>query len=529
MLEDSNVSAFDVQTTRDRPPKVRGARRMPSAEHEAAAIALLPVAKRRASVVFLEDIERCAARAGGQPFAVERCATYYVPSGTLAIDTARPVFGDIMAMLGAVEVSAQEAFRRGLTPRPRKAGDRTGRFLFFPDPNRARAIRDALVTLGVSRSPGRCDHTKEEERPIVARGRYRFTNCTRPEHPDLNPSAQVNESGIVFCYKCGTVGHAHPSREGYVWIAPLRAPAPSRPAAKFLPASPSTLDLALASAPESPRRARASQGGVLDYVGIRSAKKEEYSESRVERAGRPGVPCSRLPYVLARRERHEADDPALFARGRSSSKAGLIDLQIRADRVAGRPDAYARALAEAARDEARGRRPLPDMLVSLSRFVVGGYVDRVMRGRVVASPSGFTPRAVDHVGVDLDSFECPGDDRLLVDAAHRIEAMAIEHMCLSGRVAVTRTSPRGLQVVFELARTRWDPLGFYADPDVQAFLWSLATFCLEQARSAGFEGGHVDPSMFGAHRYARRPGARIKEGGLCVARLVYASAPVSPR
>jgi hypothetical protein len=221
-----------------------------------------------------------------------------------------------------------------------------------------------------------------------------------------------------------------------------------------------------------------------------------------------------------------------FARRESASEDLLevlrrADREAATDRTAHTAELAAYELATASREQERDPRALlPDLYVSIDRSVPAAWTEIPLRsGRVVRTPSAWRPVVVEWVGVDLDGFEDgPIGNASLALAGRRLEALARTSTALSGRVAVVRTSHRGVQALFELAAPSFRPERFHADPSVRALLRALDRASLDEVRAAGFEGGHADPSVHAPGRYVRRPGARFaKDGAPYVARLAFAS------
>lgn len=511
--------------------------RDPPASADAAAVLALPRSQRAAAVEVVSDLARNARPVdaidrGRRCAAIERCARYYTPSGTMSEGVAEVVFPQVLALVGAREISAREAEAVGF---PVRRAGRRGRHYLLPDPSRPAELLAALDRLGLRRevSISSCTWGDPVQVATVTRGRATWTTC--PCHDDRDPSCQINDSGLAYCYACArVVGRAvRTSADTASFSILLRREGPP-PAPRLVPTT-----------------------GVHDCPGTGSASDLPYSTVMACAAGSPGTlrPAGGSPtgarvldaaglvlgestpmargLVLGRRF---GDGPrqraGRFARS-YSSKRDLLDLLRSAQRRDAGPGARGRALEAEAAHERSGladhRHFLPDRYVGLDeqahRSVRSFARSTATRDVEVLVPDDFGPVATRWVGVDLDGFErAPVGDAALVLAAREIERAAEASPFFSGRVGVVRTSHLGVQVVLELARTRLDPEAFYQDRHVRAVLEATDALCLRAVRDAGFEGGHADPTVHAPGRYVRRPGPRkTKQGTAFVSRLAYAS------
>lgn len=94
----------------------------------------------------------------------------------------------------------------------------------------------------------------------------------------------------------------------------------------------------------------------------------------------------------------------------------------------------------------------------------------------------------------------------------------------TGRFAILRTGPRGVQIAVELEHARWESADLWRDIHFVRLIDEVAVQMLSILRAQGCQGGHVDRSMFRAGHDMRRPGWRIdKEGRLFRARLIFST------
>lgn len=194
------------------------------------------------------------------------------------------------------------------------------------------------------------------------------------------------------------------------------------------------------------------------------------------------------------------------------------------------------ALARSERRAARARVPalagclerpqVPDLLVHADQTVVDDW--RRWRGRWLPR---LRPVAERYVVVDVDAIEHPnvldaGTGECLAAAGRQLEAWAIEHPALSGRVAVVQTSLHGVQATLELAQAR--PPGWRRTTEGARVCDAVDAQVLEVLDAAGYLGGTPDPTARDSGRLIRRPGPRLdKRDQPWVARARYIS-PEAP-
>lgn len=513
---------------------------IPAVDPDLHALTSLPKSQLRAALAMLADLAANARAVPDGRYVIERCAGYWCPSGSIPRAVAQLVFPFVYDLVRAKQISTKHAMTLDYTPRVVKEGQRRGFHWLIAraEVERAGDLVEALEGLGyvVERRTSRLGDPVLYQ--TTGRGKRTWMIC--PEHDDHAPSALVNPSGVVYCFGCArVVGMAEAANGGVMYRPVLRAaPAP----ATLPPAQPPRVETRpeVSAAPLPPARG-------------------PYSPELAAEAGSPGLPPRMNPlakptgilillhgemaqvcrvepmkigFVLGRR----FGDEGVTRKGRRglarsySSCRDLLDVLRSAQRRDAGPGAWGRGLDAFARHERSGLRDhrgfLPDLYVSLDHHEHASVrTIQINEDTTVLQPDGFTARCGRWVGVDLDGFaSAPASDKGLVAAAETIRGMLERHPCFTGRMGLVRTSDRGVQVVAELAETRWDLDGFYRDPHVQRMLAGLDRVSLDAVRAAGFEGGHADTTVHAPGRLVRRPGPRrTKSGTVFVARLVYAT------
>lgn len=140
-----------------------------------------------------------------------------------------------------------------------------------------------------------------------------------------------------------------------------------------------------------------------------------------------------------------------------------------------------------------------------------------MGRRIWAEP--WQARVQRWVLIDLDDVQ--GLDRCGAQLGQQVAAAAAADPQASGRVAVVRTGPTGLQVWVELADARHSPVQWFQQPAVRRWHAALGCRLLEVVHGLGGLGGHADTSACAAGRYGRRPGWRLVGGQLYRAHLLH--------
>lgn len=268
-------------------------------------------------------------------------------------------------------------------------------------------------------------------------------------------------------------------------------------------------------------------GHIGDHADPLADVQRYVSEYKQTRKRTPPRTDMRLGYVVGKK------GPRGFQRNLSTS-LDLLDIlrrsESRACSVKAIEKDYRREQSRLSDCETRGWTPdlsrlFPDRYVSLHHHYAADYVKSNFHAG--SYPTSFNPVAVRWVGVDLDGLDLTRTTTAtLAEAAKAIERWCESRAELTGRMALVRTSSRGVQVLVELAATRWGSRrdSPYASRELQTLHNLLDRVCLESVRAVGARGGHADTSIRALGRYVRLPGPRMKDGALEYARLAYASA-----
>jgi len=510
---------------------------------------------------------------------IERCAGYWVPTGTIPRTLCQQMLPAVYDLLGASKLTTSEARALGFPVRRLEEGQRRGYHWRLPAdaPERAAQLLEELAREGIEAPTNLSGRALGDEQRLraVRRGRRVWVVC--PEHRDTDPSALVNPSGAVYCFACARViGHGRLAGAEVVYRrfegelvrpkVPSTRPILPAPEASLPPVHEVPTGGSYSGSPGSSSNAHNDDPSGDDAEPViplaQVAPAGPYSVRAVTVAGMPGanptwrakdapvgvlVPAETpedqdfvrspmaLGYVLARR----FGDEGLMRRSRRgmqraySSKRDLLDVLRAAQRRDAGPSSQRRAWEGSAKYEqswVRDHRAfLPDHYVSLDLHTHEATRAMPVKGSkkdsYVLVPEGFSARCGRWIGIDLDGFDIgPVGDKGLAEAAQRIAAALEQHPAFTGRMGVLRTSTRGVQIVAELTHTRWDLDAFYADPSVQRMLSGLDDLCLREVRAAGFVGGHADPTVHASGRLVRRPGPRLtKDGDPYVAHLVWAT------
>jgi hypothetical protein len=255
---------------------------------------------------------------------------------------------------------------------------------------------------------------------------------------------------------------------------------------------------------------------------------QRYVEQHKEKYGRaPKKAFMRLGYVIGKRSRRG------FRRSLSTT-LDLLDIMRRAEgrecSVKAREKHYRMEQTylsgcEQRNEKADMRELFPDRFVSLHHHHALDYVESSFHAG--SYPTRFDPAAARWIGVDLDGLQM----QRTTGAKLKRAAEAIERWCesrseLTGRMGFVRTSRDGVQVVVELAATRWTSCGEpspYETRSLRALHDQLDRVCMESVHAAGATGGKIDRSIRSMGRYVRLPGPRTKDGDLDYAVLIHAS------
>lgn len=511
----------------------------------------LPKAQRQWALFFLQDIAGKLQRLPDDRLYIERSPGYYGRTPESISRKLVPyLLGD--ALMG-IQVSNRDAYAADLPLRKltRESPYHGVHWVLPPGAaTSAKALADHLTADGDEVPEGAffwvlADPSAQPVQ-VVKKGKRTWMHC--PEHDDRDPSALINDNGLIYCFGCGKiVGKAEQSSTGLLYR-------------KVLSSSPG-IQGRTEPAPTTPVEVADDHMGV-DLSTVRSTTTLPYSIFLADSAGSPGAPVAgvRGPAVgmvgqgydekrdqdfdlkktiraigIVRCLRHS--DRPLTRYGKSgmskgyAEKTDLLDV-IRSANRATRGGALQRAQTKQAIAEGLDHRhELPDRYAHLDwcRHTSVRVVPLGARGKMrdlsLVKPEGFQVAATEWVGVDLDGFTSgPVNDSELLPAVEKIAKFLENHPSFSGRFGLIRTSHLGIQVVAQLKRVRWDPTSFYANSHVQRMLAALDHVVLEAVREAGMVGGHIDPSIHRAGRLFRLPGARVDKFGIaCLSRLIYAT------
>lgn len=376
-------------------------------------------------------------------------------------------------VVGWVEATTEQARLLGATLRRVKWGSRYGRHLLLHGWQLA-ALR--AVSGAANGASGELLVDASDALARIRSGARTATVCC-PLHGDSTPSLVLWASGGAQCMACQQADGTAPR---WAWLAEGEQ-------VRLLPASRTNTASACLQHNKSPLVAGrvptglpgAPVGGLIARGVVRSGHTSALLRACVNDAGRTltwRTPGSRAAGgVLSALDRAEAQSltQASEQRAREAAVFG-----------AGLPD----------------RAALPDRLLSVStmgRAPGGGW----------ATPQ--VPRCQQWVLVDIDDVELPEHAH---DIGRKISSAAVSDFEASGRCAVVRTGPTGLQVWVELRHARHSAATWHQLPEVRAWHASLGERLLTVARENGARGGHCDPSACAAGRFGRRPGWRMVAG-----------------
>lgn len=452
----------------------------------------------------------------------ERCPGYWSADGTVSRGTAVRAWQLVVEILDLRKIKATVAMKRGYRLRHLNAGQRRGAHWSSP-PGAAELAHAVVSSLNVDVRKPRSTHVADGYLATVTpRGKRQWIMC--PSHDDHHPSALVNaprwgqEHGTIYCFVCRrTVALCHADR-GLLTVYPMKREGPfTGQLAKEHQRSAQDLQ------PSARVIKLAGNPGIMPRLSTRGGGRRTVGFERAD--GTSVLPWT-VGYVITTIGRHSVQQ-------RYSSCRDLLDVLRSADRRASGPAAERHAMEGhyaytqlADDDDGRGRRAIPDRLISLD---MQGWSSlkpiRVSSDATAMAPQDFRPRLSRWIGVDLDAFDTEALGKGWAERmGENIRQWAESSPHTSGRIGIIQTSHRGLQVVLELADPRWDPVGWYANAHVVGWLAQLDTVCLAAAQLAGRRGGHADTAMHTHGRSARLPGPRITKDGLPhVVRLVYAT------
>jgi hypothetical protein len=416
---------------------------------------------------------------------VESCPSYVATVEGCTRWAASLAWRCAQRLVGWLEASTEQARAMGAQVRRVRWGSRYGRHLVLQGWQLA-ALRAAA---GVPAGAAGELLVDAGEALARLRGGARTATVCCPLHGDRTPSLVLWASGGAQCMACQQQDGTAPR---WAWL-------PAGEQVRLLPASRTSTTSSYSRHNKSPqvgaRVPSAQTGGpVGGYVArgpVHSGHTSALLRACTSSTGRTltwRTPGSRaVGGVLAALERAEAH---------SSTPAAQQNAREAATFGAGLP---ARAV-------------LPDRLLSVStmgRAPGGGW----------ATPQ--VPRCQQWVLVDVDDVQLP-------EAAHALGtalAAAVQADAeASGRCAVVRTGPTGLQVWVELAHARHSAATWHQLPDVRAWHAALGARLLAVAHAHGAQGGHADASACAAGRFGRRPGWRLVDGAPYRAHLLHVAA-----
>lgn len=523
----------------------------------------LPKSQRSWALFFLLDIAGKAKRLPDDFFYIERSPGYY---GRAPEAISKKLVSFLLGyVLQGQKFNNQEAYGRFLPIRKlTKESPYYGYHWVLP-PGAVEFAADLAAQLkadGDEAPEGSAywEFFEADSNPIqtIQKGKRTWMNCR--EHDDRDPSALINQNGIIYCFGCGkVVGKAEESSTGLLYRKLLSKPLPLScriPTPET--ASPITTEAATTEATE---QVDGPMGFYLPPTG--SASTLPYSLALSDSAGSPGQPIlatrsAKAVGVIGMGQQLDGEafsiqsglrsiglvkclrhaDRALTKYGKSgmsksySEKMDLLDM-LRAANKSTRGKALQRAWEKQQIAEPHGdhRTELPDRYAHLDwcKHTATRIIPLGARGKMtdllLVKPEGFKAVATEWVGVDLDGFyTAPTNDSELIQACKKVGEYLETHPSFTGRFGVIRTSHLGIQVVAQLKKVRWNPTAFYADPHVQRMLSALDHVALSAFREAGMVGGHIDQTIHSAGRLFRLPGARVDKNGVaCLSKLIYAT------
>lgn len=410
---------------------------------------------------------------------VELCPAYFLTTGEIAETTARRAWDVVRGWIGWSELSRRAAEALGVRPRELAPGQVHGRFLAL-DEAAVELARGIASRAGIERAGGLLS---DEEHAVSRPSPSRTVRC--PWHEDRRPSLWLSPSGTARCFGCGACGRWSPGGEGRVLVR------------RWLTEAPSAVSGSSGSSEKT---------GIYAGGGTSRAR-----EGRERGAGPAGVTL-------------RADVGSGEGRLAPIAAKDPLDAIRRADRVAEReagalPSAYGIG----------GGSP-PDRLVRLERYTPGAW-SRAGRGYRPSSwrSDGLTRFVLlDFDGAEdgpVDSLGAPSGWGPELGGAVELAVCRALPGEVTGRIAVVRTGPSGLQVLVELADAwracAWAPGGWLREA------WAELVAAVGPVVRELFPGAEADARATGPGRCARLPGVRrtkARDGGkLWTARLAYAT------
>lgn len=392
---------------------------------------------------------------------------YIAAAAGVGWETARRAWHEVHAVLGWWSVHPAYAAKLGAHLRERMPGKLWGQHLLLDD--QAHQVVSALVEAG--------DEWRALRVVVRSSGKL-VAHC--PWHQDSRPSAllHTNEGGqdgpgvCLACAKEGQPLRFYWRREGHGYVARL--------ASSNIPGS----------------------NYISPAVGTIYSKQEPPT-------------CSPVPPVVGVRLLGTLWNGGMV---RTASKAGSAERVLAAAaRQSGTEAAALRLEAGAAQwyasDEQGHRDFVPELLASVDELRPKTWQEMQVRGHTVYRPASWRVCRVTHLLVDLDAFTAwPLGDSTLAKAGERIAQRATGAGGFTGQVSIVRTSPGGVQLLFELAEPAGP--GWYRTAEARQLRAVAEQWSLQEVRAAGFEGGHADRCAHAPGRMMRRPGPRITKDGV---------------
>ena len=411
---------------------------------------------------------------------VESCPSYLTTVDGCTSWAARLAWSAARRLVGWLEASTDHARTCGAQLREKAPGTRFGRHLLL-EPWQVASI---AAVCGTTSTPNAVAVDGAEALARFSRGaRTATVHC--PNHDDKTPSMVVWANGGAQCMACQLPDGSSPR---WAWIGRGKTlhllPAGKQVAPTFVARRNNKGPPVTCATPFGPVGGMVARGAVHSFPV-----------------------SSRLGCVLT--------DGAWRTHRSAGSRTGCVLAALqRAEQRSATPQAADRArVALVCGEGLPARAVLPDALLSAS--TMGRDTGR----HGWSAP--WQPRCQAWVLLDLDNVA-------QLDGCHDVGSVlagvAAADSQLSGRCAVVRTSPTGVQVWAELALARHSAATWHQLPAVRAWHAALGSSLLAALHGLGAAGGAADASACAAGRFGRRPGWRIKAGALYRAHLLHVSA-----
>jgi hypothetical protein len=425
----------------------------------------------------------------GGCYYIELCPHYLTTCEGVTSWSARNAWAEVGELVQWHEVTADGAAALGATLRQKARGRRFGRHLII-DGTQLGALRSAYaVAVADDLVPAPEEvHERSDEREEAVQlrrlpgragsvgGRTVAARC--PRHEDRHPSLVLwrnadGATGGSLCMSC----RARSAVRYHASIAYLRPPRCAVGASQMKAASAARNNKdpqVVLGGPIGGHVATSSKGL---HIGA-SLSADMNGTLMRSRGGRlTGDPIRVLQWSDGRSKGPAAVNRAAFL-------DGVVDMEH------GPPEAW-----------------LPTSLASVSRMVPESWEPTRWGWR----PSGWRSVRQDWILIDIDDVHLHGVDE--DEMAERIRRVVKRDAETSGRAAVIRTGPSGVQVWVELREPRHNPTAWHRLPQVVEWYTDLGRRVLAAVRRSGGCSGHVDLACCAAGRFARRPGWRVLDNG----------------